>query len=72
MSDAVIIEIVRAVPVIISAFLSLVAAMLSFNNRKKIEDLHVAVNGRLSQLLELTAKSSKAEGKFEGSVRLEP
>jgi len=30
-----------------------------------VQQVHLAVNSRLSQLLELTAKASKAEGKLE-------
>jgi hypothetical protein len=31
-----------------------------------VQQVHLAVNSRLTQLLELTAKSSRAEGKLEG------
>jgi len=34
-----------------------------------IQQVHLAVNSRLSQLLELTARSSKAEGKLASSYQ---
>jgi len=55
MSDIVVIEIVRAVPVLISAALSFVAAILSFRNGQHIKEgraevavVHNAVNGGLA------------------------
>ncbi len=34
--------------------------------RNEIQKVHLAVNSRLTQLLELTARASKAEGNLEG------
>jgi hypothetical protein len=31
-----------------------------------VQEVHLAVNSRLTELVELTAKASKAEGKLEG------
>jgi hypothetical protein len=55
MTDAVLVAIVAAVP-------STLAAVLGLVNRRKIGDVQVSVDGRLSELLALTAKSSRAEG----------
>lgn len=37
-----------------------------------VQQVHVAVNSRLSQLLEQTAKASKAEGKLAGPIEAAP
>jgi hypothetical protein len=59
MSDAVLVAIVAAVPSTLTAILTVV-------NKRKIDALHIAVDGRLTQLLEQTAKASRAAGKAEG------
>lgn len=41
-------------------------AWLGYLSRKDIKDVHVLINSRLTQLLELTQKSSHAEGVLEG------
>ena len=60
MSDVVLVAIVAAIP-------STLAAILGFMNRQKIDEVQVAVDGRLTELLELTAKSSRAEGKKDAN-----
>lgn len=45
---------------------SLLALMRAFKNAKAIEDVHITVNSRLSELLERTAAASRAEGMAEG------
>ena len=47
---------------VITAIPSIIAAVVSVRNHVKLTDLQVHVNGRLTELLDLTAKSSKAEG----------
>ncbi len=58
MSDVVIVALIGALPATLGVCLGLV-------NRQKIEAVHIAVNSRLTELLELTAKSSHAEGKAD-------
>jgi len=58
MSDLVLVAVIAAVPATIGAFVGMW-------NARKIEDVHVAVNSRLSELLALTAKAAHAEGKAE-------
>lgn len=55
MSDAVWIALIASLP-------GLIAAVGTFINMMKIGFLHKQVNSRMDQLLETTAKSSKAEG----------
>lgn len=52
-----------------STIASVVAATRSVKNSFAIEQIHLDVNSRLTQLLELTAASSHAEGKLEGENR---
>lgn len=56
MSDAVIIALVAAMPGVLATVVGVV-------NRRSIAELHIAVNSRLTELLELTAKAARAEGK---------
>lgn len=58
MTDSVAVAVVAAVGVIFTAGCGVVVAMLQRN--------HNAVNGRMTELLELTRQSSKAEGVKEG------
>jgi hypothetical protein len=51
---------------IIAACGGAAAAIMSAVNRKKINELHVLVNSRLTQLLEQTGKASFAEGRQAG------
>jgi len=53
------------VPVIVacvSSIPALAAFVYGAINHSKINQLSISINGRLTQLLDLTAKSSKAEG----------
>lgn len=50
----------------INTFGILGIAVLGYLNRKDIREVHVLINSRLTQLLELTKKSSHAEGVLEG------
>ena len=45
---------------------AIIAAIAAAYSVIKVRDLHVLVNSRLTQLLTLTDKSSRAEGKAEG------
>ncbi len=62
MSDLVLVALISALPPTIVAAGAIVIGIM---NKRGIEDLHVAVNSRLTELLELTAKSARAEGKAD-------
>jgi hypothetical protein len=51
---------------LISALGALIAAIASLINRKKIQELHLLVNSRLTQLLDVTKSSAHAQGVKEG------
>ena len=55
MSDLVWVAAIAAVP-------STLAALVGLLNHRKIDEVGLRVNGRLTELLHLTATSSKAEG----------
>jgi len=59
MTDAVTVALIAAIPATIVAAGGL---MLGFMNRRKLGDVEQKVDGRLTELLELTRKSSHAEG----------
>lgn len=46
--------------------LALGAFVVSLLNRRHIESLHIEINSRLTQLLEATASSARAEGVAAG------
>ena len=58
MSDPVIVAIIVSVP-------GMIAAILGFFNHNKLGEVSEKVDGRLTELLELTRKASKAEGAKE-------
>ena len=58
-----------AIGTIPPTILALAALRASRDNGRKVEQLHVAVNSRLTQLLEQTQKASHAEGMAEGAKR---
>lgn len=45
---------------------AVVSLIVAIRNGRAVKELKVNVDGRLSNLLELTASSSHAEGKLEG------
>lgn len=45
---------------------SLLALLRAWRNARAIEEVHVTVNSRLSELLERSAAASRAEGRIEG------
>ena len=55
MSDVIVVAIIAALP-------GTIAAVLGIVNRQKLGVVGERVNGRLSELLELTRQSSKADG----------
>lgn len=59
MSDPVIVAIIGNIPTFLMA---LAAFISSLRNRKAIGKVDEAVNGRVTQLLEQTARASRAEG----------
>jgi hypothetical protein len=63
MSDAVIIALIVAIPTTVTALAGLV---VSLRNGRKIEQVHVATNSKMDQLLEVTGASEKAKGVIEG------
>lgn len=62
MSDAVIVAAIAAVPATLAVLVSLNNARKINTTQTKVQDLHIIVNDRLSQLLKRTAESSRAEG----------
>jgi len=62
MSDVVLVAIIAAVP-------ATIAAALGFVNRMKLGGVAERVDGRLTELLELTRLSSKADGVREAEEK---
>jgi hypothetical protein len=47
----------------LSAFIAATVTLIkTLQNGRKIQEIHVSINSRMTQLLDLVAKSSKAEG----------
>lgn len=66
MSDAVLLALITgSVTIIIQGFT--LAGILYIN--RNVNKTHDAVNSKMSELLDLTAKSSKAEGILEGEKK---
>jgi hypothetical protein len=61
MSEAVIIS-------LISAGTSILTAVLVLLIKKNVQSVHMLINSRMTELLELTKTGSKAEGKEEERV----
>ncbi len=53
---------VSTIPTLISGVAALAAAYFGYRNYQQLIQIKVEINHRLSQLLELTVKSSHAEG----------
>lgn len=51
---------------VLIALSALVAAAISVYNSFKIQEVHMLVNSRLTELLEISRAASKAEGVLEG------
>jgi hypothetical protein len=65
MTDAIIVAIIAGVP-------GTLAALLGVFNRAKLGQVSAQVDGRLTELLELTKKTSKSEGAKEQRGTAEP
>jgi len=63
-TDTVVVALIAAVP-------ATVAALVSRRNGYKIEEIHLAVNSRLSQLLKVVEAKSHAEGVKQEADRRE-
>lgn len=61
----ILITLIITLPPTIAAVAALIVGL---RGNRKVDDLHVAVNSRLTELLEQTSKASKAEGKAEGII----
>lgn len=59
MSETIIVAVIAAIPTTLA---SIAAFLQSRKNTAKLAAIHVEINGRLTQLLELTGKASHAQG----------
>jgi len=50
---------------VVSAIAAVGAVIVSYLNFKKIQDVHVLINSRMTELLKVTGIASKAEGREE-------
>ncbi len=64
--STVLIELIRMAPAIIAAIAAAMALLASRRNTEKINDVHQLINSRLTELLDLTRASARAEGILEG------
>ena len=53
---------------IITALAALGALIIAFQNRGAIQQVHIAINSRMDQLLKSTGLAARAEGKEEGKA----
>lgn len=60
-------EILTIVAIVVAIIIGIPSWLTFFQARKT----HIIVNSRLTELLELTAKSSRAEGRQEGKAEAE-
>ena len=51
---------------------AVIGAFLAWRTKKAVQEVHVSLNSRLSQLLEQTAESSRAEGRDSMRVAFGP
>lgn len=63
MTDTVLVGIIAAVPATIAAAAALV---VSVRGNRKIDELHLSINGRMAQLIDMTSKAASADGKAAG------
>ncbi len=53
---------IAAIASLIAAFAALAGVLVSFFNRKSIQNLHIDIDGRMEQLLDARAEASEAKG----------
>jgi hypothetical protein len=58
-------EYIIAATSLLSALTAFGAMLISLINRKKIQEVHLSINSRMTQLLELTQESAHAAGMKE-------
>lgn len=54
---------------VLAAFFACSATVISFINRRKINEVHVSINSRMDQLLTERGIAAKAEGVIEGQQK---
>lgn len=70
MSENVTLEIIKTAGIIITAILSLVGLIYTVKGKNKIEAYHKEVNGKMSELLDVSKTAAKAEGKLEAKEEI--
>ncbi len=53
---------------VVVAFVALMSYLSSRKNARKLDELHVSINGRLSELLKITAQAAHAQGVIVGAA----
>jgi len=71
MSDQVIIALIMVIPQTAGAWFAYRAAVHSKDASASSKRTEISTNGKMEELLKLTAKSSHAEGKLEGEEKRE-
>lgn len=66
MSDTVILEIVKTTGIIVTAILSTIAVIWTAQSRKEQKELSIKVDGRLSELLEVSKDNAEKLGHAKG------
>ena len=61
--STIIVASIAAIPPTIAAVASI---WVSWRNSDKLDDIHITLNSRLTQLLQQTSMASRAAGKVEG------
>lgn len=63
MSDPVKVAIITAIPILIIGIMNM---LIGLRGNRRLSDIHVQINSRMDQLLQVNAAKSLADGKAEG------
>lgn len=65
----IIVALISVIPSSIAAILGLLSFIRSYKNATAIQEVHLSLNGRLTELLETTKDKAQAEGQEEGRIK---
>ena len=69
MTETVLLALIAAMPTVFTGIAAVIAAVFGWINHSRLKIIRVELNGRLTELVAVTAKGSKAEGVKEEKAR---
>ena len=70
MSDTVILALINATPLTLTAVAAIIAAVLGVRNRASIKEIHLSLNSRLDELVKASHDSGRVEAQRDAADKV--